>query len=421
MEKNTITNIDLEPPIISKKSSDKLDNILDNESKKSTDKMDNILDNESKKSSDKMDNVLDNESKKSSDKTDNILDNESKKSSDKMDNILDNESKKSSDKMDNVLDNESKKSSDKTDNILDNESKNNLDNVIINKSHDVNKSYNVNKSHDINIPFGKNLDNIDGVPVFGPVDNDKIQSFKTVKRRGNTYMLRESMPSEESDDLDVNNNMMVDLYTESLRMSSAATKKSNWLKYLFIFCSIFITISGTVIGVLSLDTSNNRDVLTDPNNITSVNNISYTTTSQQYVSSILGFIITAIQTLLSTFAIEKRSVLLRDAGNKLRKISRDVKVLQYSELRSKDKMKRLDELYTEVDELDLNMFDNSITTRTLEKATNIVSSKKSKSSSLSDLYENQRLKVSDDNDRIILNNVTKPNTGGDVIIDMMKS
>lgn len=167
------------------------------------------------------------------------------------------------------------------------------------------------------------------VPVF-PAPS----YIRAVSRRGNVYMVGESRSFDPTDQ------MIKDLYEETLNMSMDANKKARLLKFVGVLANIFLVISGSVIGVLTLDQPSNN---------------SY------YISCVLGFAITAVQSLMSMFSIEKRGILLKDISNSLRKISRQVKSLENSHMKIKDKKKKLEELYTEVDEIDMVMFDNNAT------------------------------------------------------------
>lgn len=165
---------------------------------------------------------------------------------------------------------------------------------------------------------------------------------KTIQKKGNTYMIREEIPFEKKYlEIDETDKMIEGLYNKALNMSQEANRKSNIFKFLYVISSFFMTIAGAVIGVLALQ--------------------SYGSNTTKYVSSVLGFSVTCIQTLLSTFSIERRAVLLREVSSKLRRICRQIKEMKHTELKYKDKMKILEEYHTEVDELDLNIFDNNIT------------------------------------------------------------
>lgn len=211
------------------------------------------------------------------------------------------------------------------------------------------------------------------VPLIHPPPLLKAATLgymKTVQRRGNTYMIRDSIPSDddpvESDGVD---HMITDLYNETMQMSSSANSRAGIFKYLYVLAAIFITIAGAIVGSLTIQGFSNAE--------------------SQYAAGILGFGIAAVQALVSTFSIQNRSVLLKEVSNRLRKVARGLKNLQNSESKPRDKMKRLEEYYAEVDELDLNMFDNTITSVSAPK----VSSNDTKSSDLSSrsdpLYEDQ--------------------------------
>lgn len=177
-------------------------------------------------------------------------------------------------------------------------------------------------------------------PTFGYI--------KTIQRRGNTYMIHDSLPSDDDNVIEMNatDKMVNDLYGETLHMSAKANKKASRFKMVYITSSSLIIILGIVIGLLTINCS--------------------------WYASASGVLISAIQIFLSTFSVEKRGVLLKDISSKLRKSSRQVKTLQNTNLNQREKMRKLEELYTDVDELDLSMFDHTITTAPMLKATNIL-------------------------------------------------
>lgn len=174
--------------------------------------------------------------------------------------------------------------------------------------------------------------------------------IKTIQRRGNTYMIRDSLPSED-DPAETNgaDQMLTDLYHDTIRLSTEANRKASIFKILYFFSTFLTIIGGVVVGILSIGGGNS------------------------YLIAALGFVITGIQTFLTTFSIERRGVLLKDVSGKLRKVSRQVRALQLSDSKPKDKMKKLEDYYTEVDELDLSMFDNKITTSPVTTGTKIMS------------------------------------------------
>lgn len=188
------------------------------------------------------------------------------------------------------------------------------------------------------------------------INDSLLGGVKTIQRRGNTYMIRDLFMSEDSveeDEIaetDVIEQMIDDLYNETMHMSSMANNKATFFKYIYVISTLFVVIAGAVIGVLSTE-----DDMSD---------------AAKIVVSVFGFIITGIGTCMTTFSIEKRGVLLKDVSNKLRKISRQIKTLQYSELKPKDKRLKLEEFYADVDDMDMSIYDNNIITSPITKQSN---------------------------------------------------
>ena len=173
---------------------------------------------------------------------------------------------------------------------------------------------------------------------------------KTVRRRGNIYNINESTRDIAKDDIDT---MIHDLYEETLKMSSVANSSAVMYKYIIIISTFILIIAGAVIGALTLETHNNQ--------------------ISRYITAGLGFLITIIKTLVSTFTVEKRAVLLKEISSRLRKLSRQIRSLETAEIKYKKKRALLEEYYIEVDELDLGMFDNSLTTSSVSRASNLAS------------------------------------------------
>lgn len=167
---------------------------------------------------------------------------------------------------------------------------------------------------------------------------------KAITRRGGTYQIRGvSSSSDEDEFVNHTDAMLVGLYSDTLRLSSKANTKAARLKYLNIFAVLFTIVAGTVIGILSLESGSDTP-----------------TSVSAYIASILGFLITGVHTILSTFPINKRSVLLRADANRLRKISRQLQMLQASNIPTDEKVRRLEAYFAEVDELDLDIFDSGV-------------------------------------------------------------
>lgn len=112
----------------------------------------------------------------------------------------------------------------------------------------------------------------------------------------------------------------------SLELSISLNKRAERLRILNIVCIIFIVLTGSIIGVISL-----------------MDEINY----KMYVIASLGFAITSVQTLLSTFSVGKRSVLYKENSNKLRKIYRTLK---------NGNVQNLEDLFQQVDDIEIFTF-----------------------------------------------------------------
>lgn len=134
-----------------------------------------------------------------------------------------------------------------------------------------------------------------------------------------------------------------ELYTKTSTMAKEAKRKAEIYKTVYVCVKIFNTISGVVIGVLNIGNISNS-------------------IAAQYTSMTLGFIISAIQSLLALFPIDRRGVLLKEDANKLKTISRHVKLLKSMNMSTFEKLKKLEDFYAEVDNIDMDIYDFVATT-----------------------------------------------------------
>lgn len=205
------------------------------------------------------------------------------------------------------------------------------------------------------IKIGQNHDSSNGTPVVSgrnglnisgggsPKNILGVSGAKTVRRRGNSYVINNLLLEDDSEittEADIVEHMIEDLYRDAVRMASSSNNIATIFKYIYITVTLFIIISGAVIGTLSA--------------------ISTTQTSKT-VTTILGFIITGVTAVMTTFSIEKRGVLLKEVSNKLRRLSRQVRTLEYLNLESHDKMMRLEDFYADMDDMDMSIYDNTMT------------------------------------------------------------
>lgn len=204
---------------------------------------------------------------------------------------------------------------------------------------------------------------------------NSVTRLKTIRRRGVEYRVptprQISTIHDDSDDEELDN-MMEDLYHDSLRLSTSASRTSSILKCLYILSTFFTIIAGVGVGILTLFGGGQ----TSCSNTNITNGIAATGTQYSIpiiIAACLGFLISAVESLVSVFSIQKRGVLLRDISNRLRKTSRQIKMLQHSDMTTSEKFKSIENLYAKIDELDLNIFDNTITMSAISKDSNPIS------------------------------------------------
>lgn len=174
----------------------------------------------------------------------------------------------------------------------------------------------------------------------------EADNIRKIQRRGVVYVIKDQLPENE-----LFEQMSDDLYVECIQLAMVANRRAKIFKTIQIIAAIYLIICGTVIGVLTLE--------------------GYSGSVTIYIAAILGFSISAVQTIISTFGFERRSVLLKYISHKLRKISREIKTIQSSDVKNKRKMVKLEELYSEVDDLDLSMFDSNIVSGSIKSGIGI--------------------------------------------------
>lgn len=178
-------------------------------------------------------------------------------------------------------------------------------------------------------------------------DHTPSPSARTFRRKGNTYVVKNTQSNEDVQDIYT---IVDDLYDETKKMAWWADMKANIYKIMYVLCSIYIIVAGAVVGVLGI---NNR-VVSNINNSTVIQDFSPT----NIAIIVLGFSITTFKSLLDVFTIQKRSILLKDSSIKLRKIARDVNSLKTLNLSNTELLRHIDMFYTQVDGLDIMMFNN---------------------------------------------------------------
>ena len=169
----------------------------------------------------------------------------------------------------------------------------------------------------------------------------------TFRRKGTTYVIKNT---DDDHDPEVDNiyHVIDDFYDDIVGQSKMADFQANFYRVINVLVSIYITIAGAVTGILGINTN-------------TMNNFSNNTLVKQdsgtlLAITVLGFSITVMKTLLVLSSIEKRSILLKESGIKLRKLSREIKNLKHENLTNAELFQRMDEIHTEIDELDIRMF-----------------------------------------------------------------
>lgn len=134
-----------------------------------------------------------------------------------------------------------------------------------------------------------------------------------------------------------------ELYNRCLTHSRKHFQKANALKIINIVFNTLIVISSVVIASLSF-----LDPLT-----------------AQYVNVSLGLLITVIESLSSSFKLQKRAVSLYQIGIKIRELGYELQSMSHESHNRKDLDKTFRKIYKEFDRLDLSAFGNG----TLERIT----------------------------------------------------
>ncbi len=132
------------------------------------------------------------------------------------------------------------------------------------------------------------------------------------------------------------NKLLKDLEDQCTTLSRTAKVKSYLYNFVSV-CSIFlIVVMSSAIGILGLQALSSPTI--------------------SYVMSALGFTITAIKTLDSTFGTEKNAVVNRNVSDRVNRIHREVsktKIVKYDEGKL---LELVEGWHDELDELDLSVF-----------------------------------------------------------------
>lgn len=176
------------------------------------------------------------------------------------------------------------------------------------------------------------------------IDGTAVNLGRTIRRRNNIYILQDASDSESSEGYtthDITQTMIDDLYDEVTHKALKASRKASWLKLLAILCTMFIIVSGPVVGVLSIYGQCSCN-------------------AANYVASALGFIIGAVKLFQTTFTLDKRGVTLKWLSGQCRSLSRKVWLLKGVRQPPDVIRDRLDDYYAELDELEMQIYDSEV-------------------------------------------------------------
>lgn len=208
------------------------------------------------------------------------------------------------------------------------------------------QSEKVYKSHQDGISLRKTKSDMNDDVIVDVEDNTPVLKIpqdyiKTVQRRGNIYMIKESLSdSGDTGTCDGTEQMLSDAYRDALKIRSKAEKMSTIYRFLYMLTTFYLIVVGTIIGIITLP--------------------GYVTDSTAYVASVLSFSITAIQTFVHTFSIGKKATFLTQNSLGMNVIARKIAALQISEKSDIDKRKEMDTIYPEMDDLQLKIYGDYI-------------------------------------------------------------
>ncbi len=189
-----------------------------------------------------------------------------------------------------------------------------------------------------------------GSRKLNTVEDNVSSSRSTFRRKGTTYVIKsDNANKDDSDDIF---HVIDDMYEDVMSQSKMADFQATFYKFLSVIASIFIVLAGAVTGILAINT-NTMNTISNGTNTTQDNGTLLAIT-------VMGFSVTVTKTLLVLFTIEKRSILLKESGIKLRKLAREIKSFKNINLTNTELFQRIDAIHTELDELDITMFKNDI-------------------------------------------------------------
>jgi hypothetical protein len=175
-----------------------------------------------------------------------------------------------------------------------------------------------------------------------------LKSARSIRRHANVSAL-----SPRGDICD----LMDQLYDDAIEMSDCSSYKAYTWKAIDNLCNVFILVAtgvmtalGAAGAIISGASTNAAGANATMNIPTSANDsISYAIVAISAVSFI-------VKGLMMYFLFRKRAISAKNNAVKLKKIARSVKLIKNSRLNNQEILRKLDLLYAEIDQIELNAF-----------------------------------------------------------------
>jgi hypothetical protein len=160
-------------------------------------------------------------------------------------------------------------------------------------------------------------------------DQPVSTSRATFRRKGNTYVIKNTESNEDVNDIF---HIIDDMYDDIQSKSFWSSIKAQIYKFINLFINIAIISLGAIIGSLSI------------------------TGSVPYLVGIFGYIISGIKAIASLLNLEQRSISMKQNSVQLARIARAVKMLKTETMPVNEYLKKMDEFNTLIDQININMF-----------------------------------------------------------------
>lgn len=190
--------------------------------------------------------------------------------------------------------------------------------------------------------------------------------FTSITRRKANYILPQDTNKSHMDlaAYEVGQTMRADLYNSSYKLAGRANRKAVFYKILYILVSIYVLVCSFVVGVLSLDSRGQEDLV--------------------YAMGVLSLTVGFAKAGLMTFGLEVRASKLKECGFRLRKVCAELAALESFEGDGRKLVRKVLRMHGRVDEIEMQIFESNFVTRELGKATGIDSGSTSSSSASAD-------------------------------------